>query len=88
MKMNKEYDNEMSGVAFTNDYKKTDKQPTYRGTLTINGVEYKQAVWEKVAKSGKKYLSFQYELPTDEPRRAIISEPSAASEELDENIPF
>jgi len=45
-------------------------------------------VWEKVAKSGKKYLSFSYELPTDEPRRAIISEPSAASEELDENIPF
>jgi len=84
-----DYDNEMSGVAFTNDYKKTEKQPKYRGTLTINGVEYKQTVWEKVAKSGKKYLSFQYELPTDEPKRAVpVFQPEQESDELDDHVPF
>ena len=85
-----EYDNEKSGVAFYNDYKTTDKQPTYRGTLTINNVEYKQAVWEKVAKSGKKYLSFSYE-KADEPKRAAPTpepEPDTSSDELDDHIPF
>jgi len=84
-----DYDNEKSGVAFYNDYKKTDKQPTYRGTLTINGVEYKQAVWEKVAKSGKKYLSFSYEEATDEPKRsAPASQSQPESNEIDDHIPF
>lgn len=85
-----EYDNEKSGVAFYNDYKKTDKQPTYRGTLQINGIKYKQAVWEKVAKSGKKYLSFSYELEADDAnaRNQKPVEAKSLADEIDDEIPF
>lgn len=81
-----EYDNELNGVAYWNDYKKLPKQPSYRGTLQIDGVQYKQAVWEKVSKNGKKYLSFSYEKVDDQPKESQSS--SADSNELDDFVPF
>ena len=88
-----EYDNNMRGVAFYNDYKKTDKQPSYRGTLEIDGVEYKQSIWVKVGKNGKKFLSFSYEKADAEAQKANVKKQSTPTydevkEELDDEIPF
>lgn len=84
-----EYDNEMSGVAFFNDYKKLPKHPSFRGTLQINGVTYKQAVWEKVSKNGKKMLTFSYEPETNAPKpETKPAEIESYAEEIDDEIPF
>lgn len=86
-----EYDNNMRGVAFANEYKKSDNHPSYRGTLEIDGVPYKQSIWIKVAKNGKKFLSFSYE-KADEV--AVRSKPAPAptldevKDDLDDFVPF
>ncbi len=44
------------GVLFFND-KKQGKQPDRRGTLTIEGVEYEIAGWNRESKGGKLFTS-------------------------------
>jgi hypothetical protein len=91
-----DYDNNLRGVAFYNDYKKTDNQPSYRGSLEIDGVKYKQSIWVKVGKNGKKFLSFSYEVDqqdTDERpqyKKTTTATPTLkqVEEELDDEIPF
>jgi len=86
------YDNNMRGVAFTNEYKKNDNQPTFRGTLEIEGMEYKQSIWVKVGKNGKKFLSFSYEEATEErkpaPKKAPTPTIDEVKDELDDFVPF
>ena len=45
-----------SGSLFKNDRKENDKQPDYKGTVKIGGVEYWQSAWIKDV-NGKKFFS-------------------------------
>lgn len=86
-----QYDNNMRGVAFYNDYKKNESQPSYRGTLEIDGIEYKQSIWVKVGKNGKKFLSFSYEMAEEKneaPKKTAAPTLQQVEEELDDEIPF
>lgn len=90
-----DYDNNMRGVAFYNDYKKTDNQPSYRGNLEIDGVRYLQSIWIKVGKNGKKFLSFSYEIEekSNRPTQYKKKQQPAPTldevkDELDDEIPF
>jgi hypothetical protein len=49
---------ELKGVLFTNNYKKNDKAPKYRGDVEIDGTKHKIAGWEKTTKNGDPYISF------------------------------
>lgn len=61
-----EYDNELSGVLFTNDKDGNDKRPDYKGKIQIKGIEYELAGWIRVGtNSGKKFLSIKASLPDD-----------------------
>ena len=46
------------------DDKKSDKAPSYRGELTIEGLDgiYEASIWVKTDKNGKKYLSLSIKL--------------------------
>ena len=55
--MSKQYNNELSGAIFKNKYKSAPNQPDYRGTITINGVEYDQALWVKTSQDGMQFFS-------------------------------
>ena len=48
------------GTAFTND-KTKDTQPDFKGELNVEGKIYQLAVWKKVAKNNKPYLSISIE---------------------------
>lgn len=63
--MPQEYDNNMRGVLFISENKKSDKYPDFNGTITINNKEYKLAGWKKVGKSGKRFLSLAVRSPDD-----------------------
>jgi len=48
-----------SGVLFKNENKTEDKHPDYKGSATINGVEYWRSAWVN-SKDGKTWLSDLY----------------------------
>jgi uncharacterized protein (DUF736 family) len=61
---------EIYGNIFKNGFKKTEKQPDYRGSCKMNDVEYEIAGWTKKDKNGVSYLSIkisdkqvEYEVP-------------------------
>lgn len=45
-----------TGVLFINQ-KSNDRQPDFKGNITIGGVEYRVAGWKKQSASGKNYIS-------------------------------
>lgn len=79
------YDN--SFALFVAD-KKTDKYPDFTGTGLINGVEVRVAAWNKVAASGKKYLSGRIEFPKQEDKKVETEVEPQVSSDLDDEIPF
>lgn len=55
-----------TGTLFPNDYKKTDKQPDWRGKwVDENGKEWQMAAWVKTGKSGIEFLSLSASEPYD-----------------------
>jgi len=59
------YDNEMKGVLFANEDRKTDKHPNAKGSATINGIDYWVSAWTNTSNKGTKYQSLKFE-PKDE----------------------
>lgn len=69
---------DFSGILFKNDRKQQDNHADYRGTCTVNGIEYYMNAWLKDGAKGK-FMSFSFKpkkLPADEDRMA------------DDTIPF
>ena len=54
-----DYDNTNRGVLFTRE--SVNNQPTWRGEVNIDGVDYYVAGWDKVSKAGNKYISLKVE---------------------------
>ena len=93
--MSKQYDNELKGVLFKNDDKDTDKHPDYKGSATIEGVEYFMDAWVNTAESGRKYMSFRFKPKTkkrepDPTRRAATRHEKTGTgfDDMDDDIPF
>jgi hypothetical protein len=63
-----------TGVLFDNDRKESDRHPDYRGSATINGVEFWVSCWENESRDGKtlyKSLVFtEKDEEDDRPRRS------------------
>lgn len=54
----------MTGMMFSNDFKDSEKHPSFKGTINVHGDIYEVAEWERIGKnSGKPYkflkLKFQ-----------------------------
>jgi uncharacterized protein (DUF736 family) len=61
--MDNQYDNERKGVLFLKG-SENPKAPKWSGKMTLAGVEYQIAAWEKMSKSGKEMLTISI---TDKP---------------------
>jgi uncharacterized protein (DUF736 family) len=48
----RQYDNAMRGVLFTNDRRESDNHPHYQGSCEINSVQYWLSGWVKEPKAG------------------------------------
>ena len=74
-------DNELKGVLFKNDRKETTSHPDYKGTATINGVEYWLSSWINTSKSdGKKYMALSFQPKETQQTKAV--------DVSDEDAPF
>lgn len=74
---------DMSGILFTNNYKKEDSHPDMRGFVTINGVEYSLSGWHKENAKGK-FVKLSVKL---KPESAAPASPPAHVE-LDATAPW
>ena len=63
-----EYDNNMTGVLFENDRKKTKKHPDKTGSAEVNGVEYWLSAWEKQGAKGT-FLSLAFTPKEEKPEQ-------------------
>ena len=83
-----------NGALFTNDRKEKENHPDYKGSATINGVEYWVSGWIKApsGKATKKWMSLAFEakqkldgqVRTPRP----IGKPTGMTDDIDDDIPF
>ena len=52
-----------TGSAFTNNYKKSEKHPDYKGTCVVRGETLEVALWERRTAKGDTYLSMTFSEP-------------------------
>ena len=65
-KPKKIFQNIGSGILWKNKYKKTDKEPFFRGKATIRGHEVELAAWIKKDKNGNQMISIAFDDPIEE----------------------
>jgi len=76
-----------TGVLFKNDKKLNDNHPDYKGSISVNGVEYWISSWIKQGKNGK-FMGLAVT-----PREAQASKPAPKSsgsgfDDMDDSVPF
>ena len=77
-----EYDNTNRFTLFQNDKGGIDKRPDYRGSVNIDGVEYKLSGWIKTKRDNSvKFLAGTVEL-------AAESTPPTPEEKGNDDLPF
>ena len=77
------YDNNLRGALFQNKERTTEKQPHYRGTCEIGGLQYFISGWKKRSKKGDIYMSVSFTLkPGQSPSG------SESSDQNVDDIPF
>lgn len=62
---------------------KTEKHPTLKGKINVEGKDYYLSAWSKVDRNGGKYLSLSLDKPREEPAPA-----TQAVTQSDEALPF
>ena len=78
-------ENDNSGALFKNDRKEQEKQPDYKGSLTVNGVEYWISAWLNESKNGQKYMGLKVNLKEQQQAPAA---PKNDAVEFDDDVPF
>lgn len=92
-----QYDNTNTGALFVNDKGDNEKRPDRRGTINIEGVEYKLSGWLRTPNGGgQQFLSLKAERkdaqqasPTQKqpPERQSTSRPMPEGDDFDK-VPF
>ena len=78
-------ENDNSGAVFKNDRKEQEKQPDYKGSLTVNGSEYWISAWLNESKNGQKYMGLKVNLKEQQQAPAA---PKNDAVEFDDDVPF
>ena len=81
--------NENKGAFFINEKRPNENYPSYTGTCTIEGNEYKVAIWPKTSNAGKRFWSMAFTLKQPDP--GAPPPPEAQKETIDpfsEELPF
>ena len=80
-----EYDNTNRGRLFKNDRRTKETQPTHKGDLNVNGVEFWLSAWSKTSQAGNKYLSISV-APKEE--QSAPAPQSTMADDFDDDVPF
>ena len=86
-----EYDDTNRGVLFRNDRKESDRQPDYKGSINVDGVEYWLSAWLKESKTGTKFMSLSVnpkQPSAHAESKADGYQPQKAFQMPDDDVPF
>lgn len=93
-----QYDNTNTGALFVNDKGDNEKRPDRRGTINIEGVEYKLSGWLRTPNGGgQQFLSLKAErkdaqqgpaAQKEPPARQSTSRPMPEPDDFEDDIPF
>lgn len=92
--MTQQYDNRGRGVLFKNDNKAEERDPDYRGNITLqDGTECWLDAWVNTSKAGKKFLSLRYKPKMAREHAGASQNPPAQKAQMpandfDSEIPF
>ena len=84
-KPKKIFQNIGSGILWKNKFKKTEKEPFFRGKATIRGHEIEIAAWLKKDKNGQDMISMAFDDPIEaeeSPHRKKYEKQEKSLEEL------
>ena len=79
------------GSMFLNDKQGNESRPDWRGSITVNGVEYWCSAWNKATRDGKKWLSLSVKPKEERPQtKPANSAPQRDPEDpgFGEDLPF
>lgn len=87
-----EYDNTNTGILFKNDKDGNEKRPDYKGSINIEGKEYKLSAWIRTKKDGSgKFMSMKAEAKdqqTAPPKQKEAEVAPAVEDDDTDEIPF
>ena len=91
-----EYDNEKRGVLFRNEEKQKETSPDFKGSVTVEGVEYWLSAWVQQSRKGRKYFSLSLQEKQEAHDRGIQQAKDAVGDDahqppsgqFDDDIPF
>lgn len=85
---------ELKGVLFPRT-KTNDKQPDFKGSAMIGGVEYYVAGWKRTSKAGAAYMSLAFQKKGEEQKKATPNHQAeveqvaqAVNKDAWEEVPF
>ena len=78
--------NDNNGSLFKNDRKENERQPDYKGSCKVGGIEYWLSSWIKTTEGGKKWMSvaFQAKEQQAEPSQPIDKEDAQNAPQVEE----
>ena len=86
------YDNTNRGAAWKNDKREKESQPTYKGNLNVEGVEYVVSFWGRKPDANPKAPDFTYQIKKKEDLLNEVkqtAQPHAGHDSFeDSDIPF
>ena len=84
------YDNTNSGILAKNlDCDESRKQPQYRGSLNVEGVDYWVSAWIQEGREGTKLAGQKYFSMKLEPKQQQAQQPAPKPQAtVDQDIPF
>lgn len=89
--MSQQYDNTNKGVLFVNDKMLSDKHPSRKGSINIEGVEYWLSGWDRMTAKGET-ISLSVErkdaAKAQGAKPAPAKRPAPAAADVNDDIPF
>ena len=86
------FDNTNSGILARNERKAQPNHPDFTGTINVGGVDYWLSGWTKEGKPGSKMDGKRFFSLSVKPKEAAAAPkqkaPPAATDDLDDDIPF
>lgn len=78
-----------SGALFRNDRKEKDTHPDYKGTITVNGVEFWISGWLNESQKGVKYMGLSVQEKQEAHNNGVKQASAAFVDDVEsDSIPF